>query len=88
VLNAVDLVFSGGLERQVSASDYVAHAAHRYEAPGAVAVLPRIVRQSAAQPDDWTEPFDAPTAAEVALAEQIAGEIKGLLGAHLRPARS
>jgi ATP-dependent helicase/nuclease subunit A len=76
-------VFSGALEARVTASSYVAHAAHRLEAPGRVVVLPRFVRASGTQPEDWTEPFDAPTAAEMALAEQIAGEIGRLLGTHL-----
>jgi len=78
VLAAVDTVFKGPLEAKVTASGYELHSAHRLEEPGEVVVLPRIVRRKRSDPEDWTEPFDAPTAAEVELADQIGDEIATL----------
>jgi ATP-dependent helicase/nuclease subunit A len=40
-----------------------------------VVLLPRVVRQKGEEPEDWTEPFDAPSAAETVLANNIADEI-------------
>ncbi|MBA3516839.1 MAG: double-strand break repair helicase AddA, partial [Rhizobiales bacterium] len=82
VLGAVDQVFRGR-EAEVTAAAYEAHAARRHGEPGKVVVLPRIVRQVAEEPEDWTAPFDAPTAAEVALADRIAQEIGTLIGTTL-----
>jgi ATP-dependent helicase/nuclease subunit A len=83
VLGAVDEVFSGALAEEVTASGYEAHAARRHAEPGHVVLLPRVVRPRAEEPEDWTEPFDAPTAAEVELAGTIAAEIERLIGTHL-----
>lgn len=82
ILAAVDHVFGATLEKQLT-EQYTAHAAKRHDEPGKVVVVPRIVRRSAAEPEDWTEPFDAPTAAEVALADRVAEEIKALIGTTL-----
>ncbi|SEQ50217.1 DNA helicase/exodeoxyribonuclease V, subunit A [Faunimonas pinastri] len=79
VLDAVDGVFHGDLAGRITASDYEMHAAHRHLAPGEVLVWPRCLKPKRETPEDWTTPFDAPTAAESALAQQIAGEIQRLL---------
>ena len=57
--------------------------------PGHVVVMPRMVRAKVEEPEDWTEPFDAPSAAETELAGPIADEIERLIGhaAALRQAR-
>lgn len=83
VLDAVDKVFDSEIARDITASTYEAHAAHRDSEPGRVVVLPRIVRQRVEEPEDWTEPYDAPSAAETQLAERVAEEIVGLRGTTL-----
>src|SRR5690606_15329924 len=47
---------------------------------GRVVVLPRTVKVKTAEPEDWTEPLDSPTAAEVRLADDIAARIRALVG--------
>jgi ATP-dependent helicase/nuclease subunit A len=83
VLGAVDAVFTGGLEEAISASGYEAHAANRWQEPGRVVVLPRIVRARGREAESWTDPLDEPTAAEVELADGLAGEVARLRGATL-----
>jgi ATP-dependent helicase/nuclease subunit A len=83
VLSGVDAVFAGDLRDRVTASGYEIHAAHRLNEPGRVVVLPRRVRAKSEEPDDWTEPYDAPTAADKALADDVVGEIKALLETRL-----
>ncbi len=83
ILDAVDTVFRGELAEEITASDYEAHAAHRNDEPGRVVVMPRIVRERAEEPEDWTAPYDAPSAAETTLAERIAEEIAKLRGSAL-----
>jgi ATP-dependent helicase/nuclease subunit A len=83
VLGAVDRVFSGERAESVTQSGYEAHVAQRQSEPGEVVILPRRVRATAEEPEDWTEPFDAPTAAEVALAGDVAAEIKRMIGTTL-----
>jgi len=78
VLNAVDEVFTGELAQKITASTYEAHASHRDHAPGHVVVMPRVVRQKHDEPDDWTAPYDAPSAAETDLAHTIADEIAAI----------
>lgn len=75
VLYAVDTVFGGELAAAITASSYTPHAARRDEHPGHLVLLPREVRKKAEEPEDWTAPFDAPSAAETDLAERIAKEI-------------
>lgn len=83
VLDAVDTVFSGKLAAEITASSYTPHAARRDEHPGHVVLLPRAVRQKTEEPEDWTAPFDAPSAAETQLAERIADEIGRIRGSVL-----
>ena len=78
VLNAVDQVFNGELAQKITASTYEAHASHRDHAPGHVVVMPRVVRQKHDEPEDWTAPYDAPSAAETELAGRIADEIANI----------
>ena len=75
VLDAVDEVFRKELASEITASKYEAHASHRADKPGRVVLLPRAVRQKREEPEDWTEPYDAPSAAETQLANRIADEI-------------
>jgi ATP-dependent helicase/nuclease subunit A len=90
VLKAVDEVFKDDRATLITASDYVAHASHRDSEPGHVAMMPRIVRPKIEEPEDWTTPFDAPSAAETDLSRRIADEIVRLKkaplpsGKHLR----
>ena len=42
-----------------------------------------LVRRKAEEPEDWTEPYDAPSAAETELAKQIADEIAAIRGTSL-----
>lgn len=79
ILNAVDRVFTPDRAALITASDYEAHASNRDGEPGAVVIMPRLVRQKADEPEDWTTPFDAPSAAETDLARNIADEIVRLL---------
>ncbi len=83
ILEAVDAVFCGALAEEITASDYEVHAAHRGDEPGRVVIMPRIVRERAEEPEDWTAPYDAPSAAETTLAERIAEEIAELRGTAL-----
>ena len=83
VLEAVDAVFDGEIAAKITASDYEAHASRREADPGHVVMMPRIVRQKVEDPEDWTTPFDAPTAAETELAQRLAEEIRSLRGATL-----
>jgi ATP-dependent helicase/nuclease subunit A len=76
VLKAVDEVFTPDLAEKITAVGYEAHSSHRDDQPGQVVVMPRIVRQKPEEPEEWTEPYDAPSAAETELARNIAGEIK------------
>jgi ATP-dependent helicase/nuclease subunit A len=81
VLDAVDQVFADEeLSRSVTSGEYEEHTANRADKPGRVVVWPRVVRPDVEQPEDWTTPLDAPTAAEERLARDIAAEIGGLLG--------
>ncbi len=80
VLAAVDKVFSNALAGEITASSYTAHASHRTDEPGHVVLLPRVARQKREDPEDWTEPYTAPSAAETELAEDIAAEIERLIG--------
>jgi len=80
VLTAVDTVFDQALAEKITASTYEAHAAYRESEPGHVVVMPRIVRQKVVEPEDWTAPYDAPSAAETDLANRIAEEIEALRG--------
>ncbi len=75
VLHAVDTVFGADLASQITASNYEAHSSHRDHEPGHVVLLPRAVRRKAEEPEDWTAPYDAPSAAETELAERIADEV-------------
>ena len=83
VLDAVDTVFGGTHAAAITAADYVAHAAHRTQKPGHVVVMPRAVRQRREEPEDWTAPYTAPSAAETKLAETIADEILKIRNAAL-----
>ena len=83
ILEGVDKVFLSSLAEQVTASGYEAHAAKRLNEPGRIIVLPRKIRDKAEEPEDWTEPFDAPTAADTELAEEIADEVRKLIGGTL-----
>ncbi len=83
ILSAVDTVFGGALAGRITASTYEAHAAHRDREPGQVVVMPRVVRRKVVEPEDWTTPYDAPSAAEAELADRIADEIDRLMGASL-----
>jgi ATP-dependent exoDNAse (exonuclease V) beta subunit len=76
-------VFGKELSEKITASTYEAHSSHRDREPGHVVLLPRTVRQKTVEPEDWTAPYDAPSAAETQLAEKIADEIKRLLGTTL-----
>jgi ATP-dependent helicase/nuclease subunit A len=80
VLNAVDIVFTHDLAARITGSTYEAHASHRDHLPGRVVILPRVVREKREEPDDWTAPYDAPSAAESELSQKIAGEIARLRG--------
>jgi ATP-dependent helicase/nuclease subunit A len=75
VLSAVDTVFDETLAHEITASTYTAHASYREDKPGHVILLPRTVRQRRGEPEDWTAPYTAPSAAETELAEKIAEEI-------------
>ncbi len=75
VLSAVDEVFEEPLAAQITASTYTAHASHRASEPGHVVLLPRAVRRRAEDPEDWTAPYTAPSAAETELAGHIADEV-------------
>jgi ATP-dependent helicase/nuclease subunit A len=75
VLHAVDTVFGKELAGEITASTYEAHSTNRPDAPGHVILLPRTVRRSKEEPEEWTAPYDAPKAAESELAETIADEI-------------
>jgi ATP-dependent helicase/nuclease subunit A len=75
VLSAVDEVFDASLAGEITASIYTAHASYREKFPGHVVLLPRTVRRKREEPEDWTEPYTAPSAAETKLAERIADEI-------------
>ncbi len=70
VLSAVDTVFGTVLAAEITASDYEAHASFRPGEPGHVVLLPRTVRKKNEEPEDWTEPYTAPSAAETELAEK------------------
>jgi ATP-dependent helicase/nuclease subunit A len=83
VLEAVDLVFSADRAQEITAASYTAHASHRPDDPGHVVVMPRIVRDKLEEPDDWTAPYDTPSAAETLLAENIAREILRIRGTML-----
>jgi ATP-dependent helicase/nuclease subunit A len=83
ILHAVDKVFDEARAPLVTASTYTAHASNRPQEPGQVVVMPRIVRQKSEEPEDWTTPFDAPTAAETELAQKIADEILRIRGTTL-----
>ena len=83
ILDAVDTVFGKELSGKITASTYEAHSSHRDREPGHVVLLPRTVRQKTEEPEDWTAPYDAPSAAETQLAEKIAEEIKRLIGTTL-----
>lgn len=83
VLDAVDTVFGKELAAKITASTYEAHASHRDREPGHVILLPRTVRKKTEEPEDWTEPYDAPSAAETELAEKIADEIARVRGTTL-----
>jgi ATP-dependent helicase/nuclease subunit A len=76
VLSAVDQVFKPELATKITAATYEAHASFRDDKPGHVVLMPRIVREKPEDPQDWTEPYDAPPAAESELARQVAAEIK------------
>ncbi len=75
VLEAVDMVFEPGLAAEITSSTYSAHASNRPHEPGHVVLLPRAVRKKREEPEDWTEPFTAPSAAETELAGTIAEEV-------------
>ncbi|MGH6926001.1 MAG: double-strand break repair helicase AddA [Propylenella sp.] len=75
LLSAVDTVFNTALAAEITASTYTAHASFREKYPGHVVVLPRTVRRKREEPEDWTAPYTAPSAAETELAERIADEI-------------
>ena len=50
---------------EITASTYEAHSLRTAtDAPGHVVLLPRTVRQKTEEPEDWTAPYDAPSAAE------------------------
>jgi ATP-dependent helicase/nuclease subunit A len=83
VLDGVDKVFGDALRDRVTASGYESHSAHRLHEPGRIVLLPRRVRAKPEQPEDWTKPFDAPTQADVALADDVAQEISALIGTRL-----
>jgi ATP-dependent helicase/nuclease subunit A len=83
VLDAVDTVFDGELAARITASDYEAHSSYREDKPGHVVVMPRVVRPKVEEPEDWTAPYDAPSAAETDLANRIAEEIARLRGSVL-----
>ena len=80
VLEAVDTVFRSPLDQKITASGYSAHSSRRDAEPGHVVLLPRRVRPKAEEPEDWTESYDAPTAAETELARTIAAEIDAIRG--------
>jgi ATP-dependent helicase/nuclease subunit A len=75
VLQAVDAVFDEKLANEITASTYTAHASYRPNEPGHVILLPRAARRRKEDPEDWTAPYTAPSAAETELAEAIADEI-------------
>jgi ATP-dependent helicase/nuclease subunit A len=81
VLAAVDAVFlRPELSASVTSGDYEQHTAFRADEPGRVVVWPRVVRPEIDEPEDWKTPLDAPAAAEVRLADNIAAEVGKLLG--------
>ena len=55
-------VRQGARAPKITASTYEAHPSHRDDQPGHVMLLPRTVRQKTEEPEDWTAPFDAPSA--------------------------
>jgi ATP-dependent helicase/nuclease subunit A len=83
VLDTVDEVFKSPLADRITASTYEAHASYRADQPGHVVLLPRVVRKKHEEPEDWTTPYDAPSAAETELARKIADEIERLRGTTL-----
>jgi ATP-dependent helicase/nuclease subunit A len=80
VLKAVDEVFTPDLAERITAVGYEAHSSHRDDKPGHVVLMPRIVRQKPEEPEEWTEPYDAPSAAETQLAKILASEIARIRG--------
>ena len=84
VLDAVDAVFGRDYAAKITDPErYHAHASNRPADPGRVILLPRTVRRRSEEPENWTDPFDAPTAAETELARSIAEEIGRLRGSTL-----
>ena len=84
VLHAVDTVFGDELADEDHRLDLRgAFARIAPNEPGHVVLLPRTVRQKAEEPEDWTAPYDAPSAAETVLAENIADEIARISGTTL-----
>ena len=75
ILLAVDKVFEKQLAGEITASAYEAHATNRPTEPGHIIVLPRTVREKRPEPEEWTEPYTAPSAAETMLANNVADEI-------------
>ncbi len=80
VLAAVDRVFEKALATEITSSTYSAHATNRPREPGQVVLLPRVARKKREEPEDWTEHYTAPSAAETDLAQNIAAEIERLIG--------
>ncbi len=79
VLAAVDRVFSGDLEQRITRLGYEAHAAYHTDRPGDVVIWDRVVRRKGDPPENWTDPYDAPSIADIALADRIVDEIANLL---------
>ncbi len=68
-LTAVDAVFKDELAAEITAVDLCgARLLSRPTSPATSCVLPRVVRKKSEEPEDWTEPYDAPSAAETELA--------------------
>ncbi|MHA1190107.1 MAG: double-strand break repair helicase AddA, partial [Alphaproteobacteria bacterium] len=87
ILEAVDVVFRGDLESRVTRLGYEAHSAYHMEKTGDVIVWDRVQRRKDDAPESWTDPYDAPSIADVTLASRIVDEIEALLaGTETHPA--
>ena len=89
VLSAVDQVFSVEGNARGLGEDIRGHTAHRMQAKGEVILWEPEIRERRERPEDWLEPVDRPTDAEIRLAMRIARNIGDWLekGAKL-PGRS
>jgi ATP-dependent helicase/nuclease subunit A len=75
VLSAVDQVFSVASNARGLGEDIRGHTAHRMQARGEVILWEPEIRENRERPEDWLEPVDRPSDAEIRLAMRIARTI-------------